>query len=99
MTRWLVTRHPGARAWIEHAGIAYDHHVDHLDPDDIAPGDIVIGSLPINLAATVCARGARYLHLTIHLNHEDRGRELSLEELSKRAARLEEYVVERRQTC
>lgn len=64
--------------------------------DDIHPGDVVIGSLPVNLAAEVCARGAIYKHLSIRLEAADRGRELSAEEMDSCEATLENYHVERR---
>src|SRR5207249_10984084 len=39
----------------------------HLDLSDVLPGDVLIGTLPVHLAAEVCSRGARYLHLTLLL--------------------------------
>lgn len=51
--------------------------------------------LPVSLAAEVCAKGARYLHLTLDLPPTARGRELTAEEMDVRGARLEEYRVER----
>ena len=57
-----------------------------------APGDTVIGTLPVNLVARVCARGGRYLHLSLDLPAEARGRELTADELERYGARLEAYV-------
>lgn len=93
MTRWLVTRHPGALAWAAACGMPFDRHVEHLDPAIIKPGDTVMGTLPVNLAAEVCARGARYLHLTLPVAQDMRGRELSQKELAQLGARLEEYRI------
>lgn len=95
MTTYFVSRHPGARDWAAEAGIAVDLVVVHLDPVDVAPGDNVIGSLPVNLAADVCARGARYLHLSLELPAELRGRELTAEQMRELGARIEEFRVER----
>ncbi|MFA7667757.1 MAG: CRISPR-associated protein Csx16 [Burkholderiaceae bacterium] len=95
MTRWLVTRHPGARKWMENNGIAFDVHVEHLHADDVAPGDVIIGSLPINLVADICARKSRYFHLTVQLGCCDRGRELTAEKLQALQASLEEFSVTR----
>lgn len=95
MTTWFVTRHPGALDWAKAAGVGFDEHVMHLDPTIIAPGDVVIGSLPVHLAAEVCARGARYLNLSLDLPAVLRGRELDAETLSGINARLEEYDVRR----
>lgn len=95
MTTYFVTRHPGAIDWAKAAGIAYDEHIPHLDPAIIAPGDVVIGSLPVHLAAEVCARGGRYLNLSLDLPAHLRGRELDAATLAEINARLEEYEVRR----
>lgn len=91
---YLVTRHPGARDWAAAQGVAADEVRAHLDVADVRPGDTVVGTLPVNLAAAVCARGARYLHLTLELPAALRGRELSAAELEAHGARLEAYRVE-----
>jgi CRISPR-associated protein Csx16 len=92
---YFVTRHPGARDWAAEEGVQVDQVLEHLDTDRIQPGDTVIGSLPVNLAAEVCARGGRYLHLSLDLTREQRGKELTAEELRFSGARLEAYRVER----
>ena len=93
MTTWFVSRHPGALEWMRREGIAFDAHVPHLDVGCVAEGDVVIGTLPIHLAARVCARGGRYLHLSLELPPDWRGRELSAADLRRFGARLEEYRV------
>jgi len=95
MTTWFVTRHPGAVEWAERQGLKVDRQVAHLDPAQVAPGDTVIGVLPVHLAAAVCERGARYMHLSIDLPPELRGRELSADELERCNARLEAFTVRR----
>lgn len=95
MTTYFVTRHPGARDWAAGAGIGVERVVDHLDVDWIGRGDVVIGSLPVNLVAQVCERGGRYLHLSLDLPPQARGRELSAEDMERFGARIEEYRVER----
>lgn len=95
MTTYFVSRHPGARDWAEEEGIQVDLVLAHLDPLDVAGGDTVIGSLPVNLAADVCARGARYLHLSLELPASLRGRELSADEMRALGARVVEFRVER----
>ena len=92
MTTWFVSRHPGAFAWAQRRGLAVDRQLAHLAPEQIAPGDTVIGTLPVNLVARVCARGGRYLHLSLDLPAEARGRELTADELERYGARLEAYV-------
>lgn len=93
MTTYFITRHPGAVEWAARRGLAVDRQLAHLDPADIRPGDVVIGTLPVNLAAAVCARGARFFNLSLDLPAEARGRELSAYELERYGARIEEYEI------
>lgn len=93
MTVWFVNRHPGALDWMERKGPGFDRHVAHLDPREIAPGDSVIGSLPVNLAAEVCARGATYTHLSLRIPANNRGRELSADQLDNFEATLESFYI------
>ena len=65
--------------------------IDHLDPTLIQPGDTLIGSLPVNLAAEVCERGGRYLHLSLDLPAPLRGQELNARQMRACGARIEEY--------
>jgi CRISPR-associated protein Csx16 len=95
MTAYFVTRHPGARAWALDAGLNVDQVIDHLDSGCIQSGDTVIGSLPVNLAAEVCDRGGVYLHLSLDLPAELRGRELTAEQMRACGARLEQFLVRR----
>ncbi|MBF0152727.1 MAG: CRISPR-associated protein Csx16 [Magnetococcales bacterium] len=97
MTIYFVSRHPGAVAWAHDNGVAADVRVEHLDPEIIQAGDMVIGSLPVNLAARICHRGARYLHLSLELPSAWRGRELTKEEMTACGARIEEYRIEDKQ--
>lgn len=95
MTTFFVTRHPGASAWAARQGLAVDRLMAHLDPAEVGAGDTVIGTLPVNLAAAVCDKGARYVHLTLDLPPDWRGRELSAADMAACGARLEEYRVQR----
>lgn len=95
MTIWLITRHPGAIEWAARHGIAWDRHVSHLDPDEIVVGDTVIGSLPVHLAAAICARGASYFNLSLDMPAHLRGQELDADVLEACGARLEKYFVKK----
>ncbi|WP_295542560.1 CRISPR-associated protein Csx16 [uncultured Thiohalocapsa sp.] len=95
MTTYFVSRHPGAHDWAAEEGLVVDAVVAHLDPETVTSGDRVIGSLPVNLAADVCARGARYLHLSLTLPAALRGRELDADQMRACGARIEEYRIER----
>jgi CRISPR-associated protein Csx16 len=94
MTTWFVSRHPGALQWAQQNRIDFDHTVEHLDMARVQAGDRVIGSLPVNLAAEVCALGAEYHHLSLQLPHELRGQELSAEQLAGIGAHLQQYRIE-----
>lgn len=96
MTTWFVTRHAGAAAWAARHGIAVDRLVDHLDTARIRAGDTVAGTLPVHLAAAVCARGARYLHLSLDVPAHLRGRDLDADAMEAAGARLEGYVIMRK---
>jgi CRISPR-associated protein Csx16 len=95
MATLFVTRHPGAKDWAQQVGLHVDRQIDHIKMEEIREGDCVIGSLPVNLAAEVCNRGGRYLHLSLDLPPELRGQELSVEQMRCCNARIEEYVVQR----
>lgn len=93
VTVYFVSRHAGAAEWFARQGLAVDRTVAHLDVNAIGAGDVVIGSLPVNLAAQICARGARYWHLSLALPPESRGRELSADDMARLGARLQEFQV------
>jgi CRISPR-associated protein Csx16 len=95
MTTYFVTRHRGAIEWAASQGLAVDQLIEHLDTSVIQPGDTVIGSLPVNLAADVCARGGRYYHLTLVVPRELRGVELSAEAMQQAGASVDCYYVRR----
>ena len=93
MTSYFVSRHPGAIEWAARQHMPVDQRLGHLDPAIIKVGDTVIGSLPVNLAAQVCAAGAAYWHLSLELPVELRGVELSAEDMRRLGARVERFDV------
>jgi CRISPR-associated protein Csx16 len=94
MTSYFVTRHPGAVEWARRRGIEAAA-VDHLDADLLRPGDVVMGTLPVQLIAAVTTKGARYLHLEMTVPREARGTHLSADDMERFGARLIEYRAER----
>lgn len=98
MTTYLITRHPGAIEWSTRQGLTVDKQIAHLDPADIRPGDVVIGTLPVNLAAGVCAQGGRFFNLSLDVPPEARGRELSADDLERFGARIEEFAIAKQHT-
>lgn len=95
MTTLFITRHPGAIEWAARRGLHIDRQIAHIDPATIQPGDVVIGILPVNLAAEVCARGGQFFNLSLDLPPDARGRELTADELERYGARLEEYLIDK----
>ena len=93
MTTYFITRHSGAVQWALEEGLSVDRQDEHLEVETVQKGDTVIGTLPINLAARVCQRGARYLHLSLELPPELRGRELSASQMRRCNAHLQAYQI------
>ncbi len=91
----FVTRHEGAREWARRRGLRVDRVVSHFDTDTVGPGDLVAGTLPVHLAAEVCERGARYLHLVFDPPADLRGSVLSADDLERLGARLGAYELRR----
>lgn len=94
MTTWHVSRHRGALEWLAQRGLQPDKIVPHLDPERVQPGDTVIGTLPVNLAAEVCLRGVRYLHLSLRVPIEWRGTELTAAQLETMGVEIQEYAIQ-----
>lgn len=92
MTAYFVSRHRGSQEWAARRGIRAEVIV-HLDPAIVRPGDVIIGTLPVHLAAEVCARGARYLHLILEQPADWRGRDLSADEMDAIGAALREFRI------
>lgn|SRR5690554_5901823 len=91
---YFVTRHAGALEWLKSQIQAPAIHLDHIDEiADIKHGDVVIGTLPVHMAANVCSQGARYFHITLDLPREWRGKDLTAQQLEQLGTTLTEYMV------
>lgn len=93
MSTWFISRHRGALEWASRQGLHIDRFATHLDTNEVQRGDTVIGNLPVNLAAAICRSEARYLHLSVEVTADLRGKDLSADQLQSLGARLEEYKV------
>jgi CRISPR-associated protein Csx16 len=93
MTIWFVGRHQAALEWAKTHGLAGARFVDHLDAGAVAAGDVVVGTLPVHLAAEICGKGARFVFLAMDIPAAERGKELSAADMEKFGARLVEYRV------
>lgn len=89
----VVTRHPGARAWLEAQLGQPVHSIAHLNPQDIVPGCCYYGVFPLNLAAAICAAGAECWAISMDMPPHLRGQELSADQLRQLGATLVRYDV------
>jgi len=62
---------------------------------DLQPGDIVVGSLPLHLAAKICAKGAEYWYTNFR-RPRFQNRNLTASELAE-SATVERYHIETRE--
>ena len=92
MKQYFVSRHAGAHEWAARIGFEVEV-VTHFESSAVESGDVVIGTLPIHLAAEVCERGGKYFHLILDLTAADRGQELSADRMEELGARIVEYRV------
>ena len=67
MTTWFISRHQGAIEWIKKQNIQIDRFESHLDTSFVQAGDVVIGTLPIHLAAEICQKGAKFYFLSFNI--------------------------------
>lgn len=93
MTTYFITRHLGALGWAKQNGVDFDVHLTHLNDDmPLKAGDVIIGTLPINIIAQINAMGVRYIHLSLAIPPQLRGVELSAKQLDECQASLEEFT-------
>lgn len=96
MTTYFITRHAGAIQWAKLQQLQFDVHLEHLlNIDELNAGDVIIGTLPINLVAQLNERGIRYIHLSLDIPAHLRGVELTAEQLQQCKASLEEFAVQK----
>lgn len=89
---YFITRHQGAKDWAARKG--FDAQiVEHFDVKTIEKGDVVLGTLPIHLAAEIWDRQGRYFHLVLNIPADLRGVEITADKMEELGATLEEFVV------
>lgn len=94
MTVWFVSRHEGAIEWMKRQEEwCVDRWVTHLQPNVVESGDVVIGTLPIHLAAEVCNKGAKFFFLKVPQGEEHRGKELSVDDMQSLQCELQQFEV------
>lgn len=94
MTIYFVTRHDGALQWAAANDVQFDVHLPHLhDMQCFNAGDVVIGTLPINMVYLLNQHGVRYIHLSLDIPPQLRGVELNVTQLKSCNATLEEFHI------
>jgi len=85
----IVTRHAGAVEWLRRRGMTGQVIAQVNSPEEIR-GQVVVGTLPLHL----CAVCARVISVDLPgLRPEQRGKDLSPEEMEEAGANLRTYVV------
>jgi len=95
MQRLFISRHPGSIEWAT-GRLGCVICQPELTPEQIATlqtGDEIYGTLPVDIACAVCERGARFFFLVFDRTGAARGGELTSEEMLRRGAGFEEYVI------
>lgn len=95
MANILITRHAGCVAWFKEQGIKVDSLIPHFTTNyPLNDGDVVYGTLPLYLAAHVCAKGARYKSFDLSIPADMRGiADLTLDQVKQCNPRITEYSV------
>jgi len=92
MTTLIVTRHPGAVAWLQSRGVEGDI-VSHLDPGQVGAGDRVYGVLPVHLIDECLRRGAEVFILQLpQIPPELRGKEITAEDMDRLGVKVYEVA-------
>lgn len=96
MTTYFITRHHGAIEWAQVNGVHFDVHLEHLlGLDELRVGDVIIGTLPINIVCQINELGVDYIHLSLDIPPHLRGVELSAVQLDECKASLERFFVKK----
>lgn len=96
MTTYFITRHIGALDWAKVKDVHFDVHLTHLlNFDELKSGDVIIGTLPVNIISQINELGVRYVHLSLDIPPQLRGVELTAEQLDECQASLEEFHVKK----
>lgn len=85
----IVSRHAGAIEWLKRQGITGEV-ISHVDDPAQIRGRIVIGNLPLHLAAEASIIGSIELP---NLRPDQRGKDLTADEMEEADARLAWYAV------
>ena len=92
--KYFVTQHRGAIKWAAQSGVkARTIEMANFNVNEVVQGDVVIGTLPVHLAARAIQRGGRYWHLMMDTPAEFRNTDLTADQMRQFGARLHEFDV------
>lgn len=91
----LVSRHAGAVQWLRNVLQAPQAEcVAHMDGTDaLRRGDCVAGTLPLHIAAMLCARGVEVLGLDLPVSQAQRAQVFGADDMQRIGAHLTRYRV------
>lgn len=104
MTSYLVTRHEGTRQWVQAMAaedrlpFRIDRVLEHLDPAQLHKGDVVVGTLPVHVAAALHGKGVTFWSLDLDVPPHERGKELNEQQIAGYGGRFTRYEVRAKQT-
>lgn len=74
---YFVSRHPGAVEWMKRqTEWQVDKFLPHLEAVRLVAGDVVLGTLPLHLAAEVCAKGRLFIFCSCRNSCRNAGRNI-----------------------
>ena len=93
---YFISRHTGAIEWIKQRPIPVDCFIEHLNLEEIqlSAEDTVIGTLPVHLAAAVCATGAKFYFLQMNASLQQRGKNYSADDMRQMHCSLRRFFVQ-----
>lgn len=97
MNVYLISRHSAAVEWLRSQSFSSATHVPHADEGfwaGLKAGDLVIGTLPMHLAAkAVEVTGRPVGFLSLFVPEDERGKELSVADMERLGASIRWYHV------
>lgn len=96
LTSYFVTRHSATKVWAKEQEIKVDHWLEHISELSLFnEGDVIYGTLPIQIAAQLCNQGVRYGHFSLQVPPCMRGVEFSVEQLSSFQPKIEFFSIQK----
>jgi putative CRISPR-associated protein (TIGR02620 family) len=79
--------------WFHQQCMIENHENFQIESIESPETTIVIGNLPVNIISDICKINAHYMHIDLTIPRENRGKELTIEELKQFQLNLQPYYV------